>query len=150
MVLQTNSPREAKEMLSTKTRNIIIAGLASLSFAATTAAPAVSQAQAISPQGKAKAVACEILKSAGKVWQELGEKAEAKNETDNAAYYFDMRDKVEGEAGNMGCLWEIEIDAVKAAAKVKAIKAIPAATLPVTTKTTTSTSTTVVSTVSAK
>jgi len=139
-------------MFSTKTRNIIIAGLASLSFAATTAAPAVSQAQAISPQ--AKPIACEILKSAGKVWQELGERAEGKGETDTAAYYFDMRDKVEGEAGNMGCLWEIEIDAKKATTKVKAItiKAIPAATLPVTTKTTTSTSTstTAVSAVSAK
>jgi hypothetical protein len=64
MVLQTNFAQEANEMLSTKTRNIIIAGLASLSFAATTAAPAVSQAQPIGPQ--AKAVACEILKSAGR------------------------------------------------------------------------------------
>jgi hypothetical protein len=148
MVLQTNFAQEANEMFSIKTRNIIIAGLASLSFTATTAAPAVSQAQPIGPQ--AKAVACEIFKSAGKVWQELGETAEARGETDTAAYYFGMRDKVEGEAGNMGCLWEIEIDAVKAAAKVKAIKAIPAATLPVTTKTTTSTSTIAVSTVSAK
>jgi hypothetical protein len=137
-------------MFSTKTRNIIIAGLASLSVAATTVAPAVSQAQAISPQ--AKAVGCEILKSASKVWQELGEVAESKNETDTAHYYFGMAEKVEGEAGNMGCLWEIEIDAKKAATKVKAItiKVIPAATLPVTAKTTTSTSTIAVSTVSAK
>ncbi len=135
-------------MLSTKTRNIIIAGLASLSFASTTAAPAVSQAQPIGPQ--AKAVACEILKSAAKVWQEQGEAAEAKGEMDTAHYYFGMAEKVEGEAGNMGCLWEIEIDAAKAAAKVKAIKAIPAATLPVTAKTTTSTSTIAVSAVSAK
>ncbi len=130
-------------MFSTKTRNIIIAGLASLSFAATTAAPAVSQAQPIGPQ--AKAVACEILKSAGKVWQEAGEVAEAKGETDTAAYYFGMRDKVEGEAGNMGCLWEIEIDeAKKAAPKLKVIT-VPVAMAPVTAKTTTSASLTVAS-----
>jgi hypothetical protein len=147
MVLQTNSPKEAKEML-TKTRTTLIALVASASFATATVVPAVSQAQPIGPQ--AKAVACEILKSAGKVWQELGETAEAKGETDTAAYYFGMRDKVEGEAGNMGCLWEIEIDAKKAVTNVKAIKAIPAATLPVTTKSTTSTSAIAVSAVSAK
>jgi len=129
-------------MLSTKTRNIIIAGLASLSFAATTAAPAVSQAQPIGPQ--AKALSCEILKSAAKVWQELGEAAEGKGETDTAAYYFGMEEKVEGEAGNLSCLWEIEIDAKKAAAKVKAIK-VPVAIAPVTAKTTTSVSVTVAS-----
>jgi hypothetical protein len=39
-------------MLSTRTRSIIIAGLASLSLAATTVAPAVSQARPILPTTK--------------------------------------------------------------------------------------------------
>jgi hypothetical protein len=124
----------------TKTRSIIIAGLASLGFAATTVAPAVSQAQPIGPQ--AKAVSCEILKSAGKVWQEAGEAAEAKGETDMAAYYYGRADKVAGEAGNLGCLWEIEIDVTKAAPKIKVIK-VPIAAAPVIAKTTTSGSVTV-------
>jgi hypothetical protein len=124
----------------TKTRSIIIAGLASLTFVAATVAPAVSQAQAISPQ--AKAISCEILKSAGKVWQEAGEVAEARGETDLAAYYFDRADQVAGEAGNLGCLWEIEIDVTKAAPKIKAIS-VPIATTPIRAKTTTSGSVTV-------
>ena len=119
--------------MSTKTRSIVISALASLSVAAATVVPAASQAQAISPQ--AKAVACEILKSAGTVWQEAGEAAEAKGEADRAAYYFDMADKVAGEAGNLGCLWEIEIDATKVSGKVKGIK-VPIATIPITTRTT--------------
>lgn len=114
----------------TKRRSFIIAGLVSISLAATIVAPAVSQAQAVSPQ--AKGVACEILRSAATVWQEAGETAEAKGEKDMAAYYFGMADKVGGEAGNMGCLWEIEIDATKAPGKGKAIKP------PVTAKLTTS------------
>jgi hypothetical protein len=140
MVLQTNFAQEANEMLTTKTRTIIATLVASVSFAAPAVAPAVSQAQPIGPQ--AKGIACEILKSAGKVWQEAGEAAEAKGETDAAASYFAMRDKVEGEAGNLGCLWEIEIAAKKAAAK--AIK-VPVAMAPVTAKTTTSATATVAS-----
>jgi hypothetical protein len=46
MVLQTNfALQEANEMLTTKTRTIIATAVASLSFAATTLAPAVSQAR---------------------------------------------------------------------------------------------------------
>jgi hypothetical protein len=135
MVSQTNFAQEANRML-TKTRSIIIAGVASLSFAAATVAPAVSQAQAISPQ--AKAISCEILKSAGKVWQELGETAEGKGETDMADYYFGRAEQVAGEAGNLGCLWQIEIDVTKAAPKIKAIKG-PIAVAPVTAKRTSGT-----------
>src|SRR5271170_3747297 len=42
-------------MFSTKTRNIVIAGLASISFAATAVAPAVSQAR---PKGQTTSVTC--------------------------------------------------------------------------------------------
>jgi flagellar motility protein MotE (MotC chaperone) len=49
MVLQTNSPWEANEMLSTKTRNTVIALIAASGFAATSAVPAVSQAKPINP-----------------------------------------------------------------------------------------------------
>ncbi len=131
-----------------KTRTMIVTAVASVSFATAAVAPAVSQAQKnINP--KTKAAACELFKQAAGIWQEQGELAESKGETDNAAYYFSMRDKVEGEAGNMGCLWEIEIDATKVAVKVKAIK-VPGATVPVQGTTKTSTSTTTVSPVSAK
>ena len=48
MVLQTNSPQEATEML-TKTRTAIIALIAASSFAAASVVPAVSQAKPINP-----------------------------------------------------------------------------------------------------
>ena len=48
MVLQTNSPQEATEML-TKTRTTIIALIAASSFAAASVVPAVSQAKPIDP-----------------------------------------------------------------------------------------------------
>jgi hypothetical protein len=130
-------------MLS-KTRTTIITLVASTSFAIAAVAPAVSQAKPKPISAGAKAAMCEVLRHSAEIAHEHGEAAEAKGESDWAKYYYDQEEKAQGEAGNQGCLWEIEIDATKVATKVTAINA-PAATLPVTAKTTTSTSVAVVS-----
>jgi hypothetical protein len=130
-------------MLS-KTRTMIIALVASASFTTAAVVPAVSQARPRPVSAGAKAALCELLRGSAQHWHEAGEAAEAKGESDWAKYYYDQEEKAQGEAGNQGCLWEIEIDATKVATKVTAINA-PAATLPVTAKTTTSTSVAVVS-----
>jgi hypothetical protein len=146
MVLQTNSPKEANKML-TKTRTTLIALVASASFATAAGVPAVSQARPKPPSPGVKAAQCEVLRHSAERSHEAGEAAEAKGENDWAKYYYDQEEKAQGEAGNLGCVWEIEIDATKVATKVKAIN-VPAATLPVTA--TTTTSTIAVSAVSAK
>jgi hypothetical protein len=133
----------------TKTRTTIIALVASASFATAAVAPAVSQARPKPPSGGVKAAQCEVLRHSAERSHEAGEAAEGKGEGDWAKYYYDQEEKAQGEAGNLGCVWEIEIDATKVATKLKAIN-VPAATVPVTTKTTTSTSTIAVSAVSAK
>jgi hypothetical protein len=141
MVLQTNSPKEAKEML-TKTRTTLIALVASASFATAAVVPAVSQARAKVISAGTKAAQCEVLRHSAELSHKAAEAAEGKGESDWARYYYDQEEKAQGEAGNLGCLWEIEIDVAKSATKVKAIK-VPAATVPATGKTTTSTSTSV-------
>ena len=127
----------------TKTRTTLITLVASASFATAAAVPAVSQARPKPISAGAKAAQCEVLRHSAERSHEAGEAAEGKGENDWAKYYYDQEEKAQGEAGNLGCVWEIEIDAKKAATKVKAItiKVTPAATLPVTAKTTTSTST---------
>ncbi len=133
-------------MLS-KTRTTIIALVASASLAAL--APAVSQARPKPISAGTKAAMCEVLRHSAEISHENGEAAEGKGENDWAKYYYDQEEKAQGEAGNLGCVWEIEIDATKVATKVKAIK-VPGATAPVKGKTTTSTSVITVSSVSAK
>jgi hypothetical protein len=49
MVVQTNSPQEAKEMPSTRIRSTVIALIAASSFAAASMVPAVSRAKPINP-----------------------------------------------------------------------------------------------------
>jgi hypothetical protein len=136
-------------MLSTRNRSTIVALVASLSFAIAAVAPAVSQAKPKPISAGGKAAMCEILRHSAEISHEHGEAAEGKGENDWAKYYYDQEEKAQGEAGNLGCVWEIEIDATKVATKVKAIK-VPGATVPVKSKTTTSTSVTTVSPVSAK
>ncbi len=133
----------------TKTRTTLIALVASVSFATAAAVPAVSQARPKPISAGAKAAQCEALRHSAERSHEAGEAAEGKGENDWAKYYYDQEEKAQGEAGNLGCVWEIEIDATKVATKVKAIK-VPGATVPVTGKTTKSTPTTSVSAVSAK
>ena len=133
----------------TKTRTTIIALVASASFATAAVVPAVSQARPKPISAGAKAALCEVLRHSAERSHEAGEAAEAKGENDWARYYYDQEEKAQGEAGNQGCVWEIEIDATKAAVKVKAIK-VPAAAAPVKGSTKTSTSVTTVSSVSAK
>jgi hypothetical protein len=135
-------------MLS-KSRTTIIALVASASFATAAVAPAVSQARPKPISSGTKAATCEVLRHTAQGWHEKAEAAEGKGESDWARYYYDQEEKAQGEAGNLGCLWEIEIDAIKAGTKVKAIKT-PGATVPVKGTTKTSTSTTAVSSVSAK
>jgi hypothetical protein len=62
MVLQTNSPKEANEML-TKTRTALIALVASVSFAAASTVPAVSSARPI--KKGTTAVTCPDINGAG-------------------------------------------------------------------------------------
>ncbi len=133
----------------TKTRTTLIALVASVSFATAAAVPAVSQARPKPISAGAKAAQCEALRHSAERSHEAGEAAEGKGENDWAKYYYDQEEKAQGEAGNLGCVWEIEIDATKVATKVKAIK-VPGATVPVTGKTTKSTPTISVSAVSAK
>jgi len=133
----------------TKTRTTIIALVASAGFATAAVVPAVSQAKAKPISAGAKAALCEVLRHSAERWHEAGEAAEAKGESDWAKYYYGQEEKAQGEAGNQGCVWEIEIDATKAAVNVKAIK-VPSATVPVKSKTKTSTSVSAVSSLSAK
>lgn len=126
----------------TKTRTTLIALAASASFLTAALVPAVSQARPKPINAGTKAAQCEVLRHSAERSHEAGEAAEGKGESDWARYYYDQEEKAQGEAGNMGCLWEIEIDATKVATKVKAIK-VPGATAPVKAKTTTSTSTSV-------
>jgi hypothetical protein len=135
-------------MLS-KTRTTIIALVASASFATAAVAPAVSQARPKPVSAGTKAAQCEVLRHSAEISHKAGEAAEGKGESDWARYYYDQEEKAQGEAGNQGCLWEIEIDATKAATKVKALK-IPGATVPGKGTAKTSTSTSAASSVSAK
>jgi hypothetical protein len=127
----------------TKTRTTIIALVASAGFATAAVVPAVSQAQAKPVSAGLKAAQCEVLRHSAERSHQAAEAAEGKGESDWARYYYDQEEKAQGEAGNLGCLWEIEIDVAKTATKVKAIT-VPAATLPVSAKSTTSTSTPIV------
>src|SRR5271154_4665521 len=115
-------------MLS-KTRTTIIALVASASFATAAVAPAVSQARPKAVNAGTKAAQCEVLRHSAEISHKEGEAAEGKGESDWARYHYDQEEKAQGEAGNQGCLWETEIDATKAATKVKAIK-VPGTTVP--------------------
>jgi hypothetical protein len=74
-------------MFSTKTRNIIIAGLASLSFAATTVAPAVSQAQYKINGGKTATARCQMLTAWMNEDTQKLEKARAEGNQADINYY---------------------------------------------------------------
>ncbi len=87
MVLQTNSLQEANEMLSARTRSTIVALIASLSFAAATVAPAVSQAQPDWP-ALGQAIHCESLTAGRNAYWEKAETAEKEGHYAFAEYYW--------------------------------------------------------------
>jgi hypothetical protein len=89
-------------MLSTRTRSIIIAGLASLSFAATTVAPAVSQARPISPTTKASP-ACSSLWSAFQKGVEKAEQLEKEGKTKQAEAAWSAAGRALGLFTDSGC-----------------------------------------------
>jgi hypothetical protein len=106
MVLQTNFAQEANEMFSTKTRTTIVALVASLSFAATTVAPAVSQARSktVSTKPSALREACNSL--AGSM---LNAEAEARNyekkgDTKNAEAQWAAANMIFELYTNTGCV----------------------------------------------
>jgi hypothetical protein len=101
MVLQTNSPQEANEML-TKTRSIFITLLASASIASAIA-PAISQAEP--PEGAAKAGTCELLRLARGLWNEAANRAEANGEQDLADNDRAEADKMVLEGAIYSCAW---------------------------------------------
>ena len=102
MVLQTNSPQEAKEML-TKTRATIIALIASASFASATIAPAVSSAQKLDPG--THAATCEVYRLTYEMWDELQENAAANGQYDLAEYYAAQETAARDAAKEEGCAW---------------------------------------------
>jgi hypothetical protein len=102
MVLQTNSPQEADEML-TKTRTTIIALIASASFAPAAIAPAVSSAQKIDTGSHA--ATCEVYRLTYELWDELHENAAANGQYDLAAYYAEQETAARDAATAEGCSW---------------------------------------------
>jgi hypothetical protein len=73
-------------MLSTRTRSTIVALIASLSFAATTVAPAVSHAQPDWP-GLGQAIHCESLAAGREAYRKKAETAENEGHYALAEYY---------------------------------------------------------------
>jgi hypothetical protein len=74
MVLQTNSPQEARKMLNSKIRTTVITLVAAASFAATSAVPAVSQAKPINPYRGATTKAATNKQVVGGVCGTLGQR----------------------------------------------------------------------------
>ena len=111
MFLQTNFAKEAEEMLTTRTRSIIITGLASLSFAATTVAPAVSQARPVSPTTKTSPACASIWAS----FQEKiakAEKLEKEGKTKQAEAAWSAAGRALSSFNDAGC---VSLTIVKAA-----------------------------------
>ena len=104
MVLQTNFAKEAKEMLTTRTRSIIIAGLASLSFAATTVAPAISQAKPLKPGAKADAATCTALWGGYLKGVEKAEKLEKEGKTKQAEAAWAAAGTTLSVFADLGCI----------------------------------------------
>ncbi len=89
-------------MLSTRTRTIIATFVASLSFAATTVAPAVSQARPISP--KADAATCSALWGAFQKGVEKAEKLEKEGKTKQAEAAWATATTTLGVFSDLGCV----------------------------------------------
>jgi hypothetical protein len=102
MVLQTNPPQEADEML-TKTRATIIALIASAGFATAAIAPAVSSAQKI--ETGAHAATCEVRRLTYELWDELQENAAANGQWDLVSYYAEQEKDARDAATSEGCSW---------------------------------------------
>jgi hypothetical protein len=102
MVLQTNPPQEATEML-TKTRATIIALIASAGFATAAITPAVSSAQKI--ESGAHAATCEVRRLTFELYDELQERAAANGQWDLAAYYAEEETAARDAATQEGCRW---------------------------------------------
>ena len=106
-------------MLSkTRTKIFTLAAIAAMATAGV--APAVSQAKPKGPKTISKAALCEALRITSELWDEAANSAREKGELDRAAEDEKQSEKSEGEAGNAGCLWSIEIEAVKNVSKVTA------------------------------
>jgi len=106
-------------MLS-KTRTKIFTLVATAALATAGVAPAVSQAKPKGPKTISKAALCEALRITQELWRDAAESAREKGELDRAVEDEKQEEKAEGEAGNAGCLWSIEIEAVKNIGKVAA------------------------------
>jgi hypothetical protein len=102
MVLQTNSPQEADQML-TRTRTTIAALVALASFATAAGAPAVSSAQKLDPG--THAATCEVYRLTYEMWDELQENADANGQYDLAAYYAEQETAARDAATAEGCAW---------------------------------------------
>jgi hypothetical protein len=105
MVLQTNFVQEAKEMLTTKTRTIIATFVASLSFAATTVAPAVSQARSKTVSTKPSALheACNSLADSMLNAEAEARNYEKKGDTKNAEVQWAAANMISELWSNTGC-----------------------------------------------
>ncbi|HEX4436827.1 MAG TPA: hypothetical protein VH061_08525 [Solirubrobacteraceae bacterium] len=94
----TNSPEEATEMTSIKARTTILALVASLSFGASTVAPAVSQARPKSPTTKADPKeACDAVvdsmlnaEAEARRYEKAGDTKNAEASWTAANLYFDV------------------------------------------------------------
>jgi len=91
-------------MLTTRTRSIIIAGLASLSFAATAVAPAISQAKPLKPGATADAATCTALWGAYQKGVEKAEKLEKEGKTKQAEAAWATAGTTLGVFGDLGCI----------------------------------------------
>jgi len=94
-------------MLSTKTRNTIIAGLVTLGLAGTAVAPAVSQAQAVDPG--THAALCETYRLTYELWNEAAETAFENLELDLSHYYSERAMEAYRAAQAEGCAWSSTI-----------------------------------------
>jgi hypothetical protein len=119
MVLQTNSPQEARKMLSTRIRTTI-AGLAvTCSFGTAVLAPAVSQADR-NNHGYAKTVGkrvrpwmntCANAATSLENWSQLASSQLEKGETKAAEESIDVASKIKENAKASGCT---NVDLVRA------------------------------------
>ena len=94
-------------MFSTKTRNTIIAGLATLGVAITAVAPAVSQAQIKDPG--THAATCEIYRLTYELREEQAEKAASEGQWDLSDYYAEQAHTARVNAEGEGCAWVSQI-----------------------------------------
>jgi hypothetical protein len=110
MVLQTNPPEEAPEMLSTKIRTAVITLIAACSFGTATIAPAVSQATK-NNYGYAKTVGKrrQWLNTCGNAqvsytnWTELSRWEFIKGETAYSGQDKEVAEKIKENANASGC-----------------------------------------------